>query len=136
MGSEEYFQILFKAVFEFEGIEGLVLELETVLDLRSKFIQFQQSLIRSLWVLIGAFVFAALLLLVAELEGGMKMVLEQIPVFIDLVHQGHQRRLVKAVVTKELSHMGPVLLFAMGVVVLAVGPTSGNRMARPVQILP
>jgi hypothetical protein len=57
-----------------------------------------------------------------------------------VVHQRHQFGMAEALVSEELAHMGPVFLFAVGVVVFAVGPTAGPGQlygsARQSQLVP
>lgn len=94
----------------------------------------QEASIGSLRYFIPAYGTTATFVPALELEAGTEVVLEQAPFLdIELVHQGDQFGVFKAIVTEELAHVGPVLLFDVGVVVLAVGPTAseGHRSPLP-----
>ena len=93
----------------------------------------QQTLTGCLWLIfINAPGLPILFLPLQQFERRLEMIGEPAPlVGIEAVHQCHQFRMPEAIMAEELPHMRPVLLLAMRVVVLAVGPA-----ARPGQLDP
>ena len=57
-----------------------------------------------------------------EFEAGAEVVLEGAPEsVVDVIHQGHEFRLVDAIIAEQWSGMGPVFLLDMGVIVFPIG---------------
>lgn len=62
-----------------------------------------------------------------QLEGWLAVVGEPAPLLgVEVVHQRHQLGMLEPFVPEELADVRPVLLFAMGVVVLAIGAAAGE----------
>ena len=60
-------------------------------------------------------------LLFFELQGWTEIVVEKAPfVYVEVVDQGDEIRIVETVVAKQLANMGPVFLFYERIVVLSV----------------
>lgn len=90
----------------------------------------QEPLIGRLrFLFINALGLSVLLLPPQQLERRLEMIGEPAPlVGLQVVHQRRQLGLPKALVAEKLPHVRPVLLLAVGVVVLAVGPAAQSRV--------
>lgn len=61
-----------------------------------------------------------------QLQGGADEVLEQVPNSVGIVDERDQFGIVQELVAWELADLGPVLLFDMDLVLLAVGAAAGS----------
>jgi len=105
---------------------------QTSFDLLADLGTGQEASVRGLRFFIPAHGLAAVFVPAVELEAGSEVVLEQAPFMdIELVHEGNQSGMFEAIVTEELTHVGPVLLFDVGVVVFAVGAAAGEGHPAP-----
>ena len=59
------------------------------------------------------------------------MVLQMVPVGINVIHQRDQLLMLKTFVAEQLPHMRPVFLLHMGVVIFAIRTAAGKLYLTP-----
>ena len=62
-----------------------------------------------------------------KLEGGTEVVgIEAESVFIEVIDYGNQFWFIEAVVSEQLTDMGPILLFHVGIIIFLIGAGAGK----------
>ena len=79
------------------------------------------------YFLIPALISRAYLGLGLQLLGAAEEIVQQIPSVVEPVDFRNQRRVFNALIAQQLTHMCPVLLFGIGVVILVGGTRAGER---------
>ena len=114
-----------------EGVQGLEMRLELPTLFRRHLRRIEEPLIGGGRRFVAAVDLGSFAMLFEQLDGGWEEVLQVAPAVVEVVDGGHGLGVVDPVVAQQLAHVGPVRMFDVGVVVLAVlaGPGSSPRVA-------